>query len=291
MEYRISEDFGKTFGEAKELPYSKQAFYDGVFTISVEKAVACEDGTIVAFCLRNSALKEWCCEPWHTPVWICSKDGGESWTKPKELSPYEGRIYDAKYHKGIIYVLEFCNDGAIDFIGSKPEHVYRLYKSENCGESFEEVCIVPFPDTKDRAYGAMMFNAQGELMVYAYNASNETYMDYIVSQDCGKTWGKPGLSYVAEKIRNPQLAELDGQYLLHGRCGLGPGFVIYTSKDGINWDAGHVLDTKKTGCYYSNNILISEPGKPDRLLVQFSEAFNSTACVNIMHIWLETVKK
>ena len=287
MEYRISNDYGKTFGEAKELPYAKQAFLDGVYTISVEKAVACEDGTIVALCLRNSAFTESCCMPWDTPVWVCSKDGGESWTEPKELCSYKGRIYAARYHEGNIYVLEFCNEGENDFHGTKPEHVYRLYKSENHGESFEEVCVVPFPATQYRTYGALLFNAQGELMVYAYNVLDETHMDYIISRDGGKTWGEAGLCHVAQKIRNPQIALLDGQYILHGRCGVGPGFVMYTSKDGINWDGGHVLDTEKKNCYYSDNILISEPGKPDRLLVQFSETYKDS-CVNIMHMWLET---
>jgi hypothetical protein len=41
IEYRISVDGGKTFGAINELPYSKEAFLDGVFTVSVEKAVGC----------------------------------------------------------------------------------------------------------------------------------------------------------------------------------------------------------------------------------------------------------
>ena len=53
IEYRISEDGGETYSDVYELPYSKEAFYDGVYAIGVEKAVACDDGRIVAFCLRN----------------------------------------------------------------------------------------------------------------------------------------------------------------------------------------------------------------------------------------------
>ena len=61
VEYRISGDCGKTYSDIKTLEYSYQSFIDGVNTISVEKAVACEDGTIVAFCLKNDALSPLFC--------------------------------------------------------------------------------------------------------------------------------------------------------------------------------------------------------------------------------------
>jgi hypothetical protein len=134
----------------------------------------------------------------------------------------------------------------------------------------------------------MFFNSKDELAVCIYNAADETNMDYIISKDFGKTWGKAIKSCVSEKIRNPQIAILDGQYILHGRSGE-VGFVIYTSADGINWDKGHLLDKTKGSCYYSNNILIKEEGKKDKLLIQYSEVYKS-AQVNIMHMWLETVK-
>ncbi len=50
IEYRTSEDGGENFGEPRALEYSVNAFDRGEFTVSVEKAVAC-DGRIVAFCL------------------------------------------------------------------------------------------------------------------------------------------------------------------------------------------------------------------------------------------------
>ena len=52
-EYRISEDGGETFSPVYDLEYSKDVLLEGVYVISVEKAVACEDGTIIAFCLRS----------------------------------------------------------------------------------------------------------------------------------------------------------------------------------------------------------------------------------------------
>ena len=76
-------------------------------------------------------------------------------------------------------------------------------------------------------------------------------------------------------------------------AGAGAGFVLYTSADGIAWDEGVSLDTLKPACYYSNNIVVREPGKPDRMLIQFSELYRlhmEDACVNVMHAWLDSIK-
>lgn len=101
VEYRISEDNGKTYSPIKTLQYSVECFLDGIHTISVEKAVACDDGAIVAFCLRNDATDQYCCEPWSTPMVVRSYDRGETWTEAEEYSPYEGRTYDALYKDGV----------------------------------------------------------------------------------------------------------------------------------------------------------------------------------------------
>ena len=37
IEYRYSEDYGRHWSEVHELPYSKQEFFDGNYTISIEK--------------------------------------------------------------------------------------------------------------------------------------------------------------------------------------------------------------------------------------------------------------
>ncbi len=289
IEYRISEDYCRTFGEVQELPYAKKCLMDGRTTISVEKAVACSDGTVVAFCLRNNIFTEICCEPWDTPMVVRSTDGGKSWEPHFELCKQKGRIYDARYHNGVIYVLEFCNE---HFLGTNATHVYRLYASRDNGKTFEELGVVPFENTHSRGYGAMIFNEYDELIVYAYNAADEVNMDYIVSPDGGKNWTRSGKCHVAKKIRNPQINRLDSQYILHGRAGAGAGFVLYTSDDGIHWDEGVSLDTTKPSCYYSNSIIVREPGQPDRMLLQFSELFRPTvdACVNVMHAWLTTLR-
>ncbi len=298
VEYRFSEDYGKTWGEAFEFPYSKQEFYDGVHTVSVEKAVACDDKTLIAFCLVNTTDSVCSCEPWHEPKYVISKDGGKTWGEPKIFCEYKGRIYDVLYHNGSIYVLIFCNDASEFFCGNAPEHLYRLYKSDDNGESFYEASVVAFPETKGRGYGNLIFTKDDKLMAYAYNVDDEQNMDCVISEDFGKTWGNHTRCFVKNKIRNPQVNILDGQYILHGRAGeneAGTGaFVIYTSKDGLKWDEGKILVENRPACFYSNNLVIKCPDGKDRMLVQYSENYNDpkpgvwNAQVNVMHLWIET---
>ena len=87
VEYRVSRDAGKTYSEAKVFPYSMESFLEGNWTVSVEKAVTAPDGTIAAFCLRNTMLHEVCCQPWLTPMCALSHDGGETWSEPYECIP------------------------------------------------------------------------------------------------------------------------------------------------------------------------------------------------------------
>jgi len=290
VEYRISEDGGETYSEIYELPYSKKALFDGIHVISVEKAVACDDGRIVAFCLRNDA--DALCQPWDTPMTVTSFDGGKTWTEENELCPYKGRVYDACYHNGVIYALEFCNDGTGDFCGETEEHVYRIFTSHNNGTSFEELCVVPIP-TLGRGYGTLLFDDQGRFHVYAYNKHDEFHMDHIFSDDLGKTWHAPDTCYLREGIRNPQVAQLDGIYLLHGRNAAIHGFVLYTSEDGQTWDEGTYIARIEKGMgvgYYSNNIVLKDQTAGNRMLIQYSEAFGKQHCVNVKHVWL-TVEK
>ena len=291
IEYRYSTDGGENFGELYELPYAKKEFVDGMNTVSVEKAVVCPNGTLIAFCHRNTTFREISCEPFDIPAYVRSFDGGKTWTEAKFLSEYAGRMYDAMYWNDAVYVLEFCNDADVIFTGTRPEDLYRLYKSDDNGETFYELSVVGFPSTKDLGYGNMTVSPEGNLIVYAYNIEDEVNLSYAVSADGGKTWCETGKSYVANRIRNPQVGILDGQYILHGRAGA-KGFVLYTSADGIHWDEGTMLDTEKGGCYYSNNIVLDNPHKPGkkRMLVQYSESYE-LARVNIMHMMIETIEE
>jgi hypothetical protein len=58
IEYRISEDYGQTFGKIQEFPYSKQAFLDGMFTVSVEKAVSKGNNNITVFCCKIQSCRQ-----------------------------------------------------------------------------------------------------------------------------------------------------------------------------------------------------------------------------------------
>lgn len=287
VEYRISEDGGKTYSDFYELPYSKQSLYDGRFTISVEKAVACNDGRIVAFCLKNDAHA--ICQPWDTPTTITSFDAGKTWTEPKELCFYKGRVYDARYHNGVIYALEFCNDATEDYCGKNPDHLYRIYTSHNNGDTFEELCVVPIP-TFGRCYGVLLFDDKNNLHVYAYNVNDETQMDHVVSTDFGKTWSKNTPCYLNEGIRNPQLAQMNGVFIAHGRSGAERGFVLYSSLDWQNFDNATFIGDKKGTCYYSNNLVIKDENNEDTLLVQYSEMYGENASVNVMHRTIKVKK-
>ena len=299
VETRISTDWGRTFDSPKILPYSWDTLLDGQQTISVEKAVTAPDGSISAFCLRGSQKNEICHQPYDSPTRIRSEDGGLTWSDAEEVSPYPGRIYDAILHDSCIYFLMFCSDASISFCGVGPEDVYRLYRSDDNGKTFREICIVPFPDTNGRGYGNMSVSPCGELIVYAYNLNDEYRMDYIISPDWGKTWKNAGVSYVAKRIRNPQIGILDEQYILHGRAGedeTGAGaFVIYTSADGVHWDDGKILVEERSACFYSNNLVITDPNGKERMLVQYSENYHIRepgiwrAQTNVMHMWLESI--
>ncbi len=285
IEYRISRDSGKTYSEIQTLPYSVQSFLDGVYMISVEKAVACDDGSIVAFCLRNDAQHKCCCEPWFTPMTVKSYDEGKTWTEPKEYSPYRGRTYAAFYRDGVIYALHFCNE---HFLGTTEEHVYRLYVSEDNGETFTERSIVPF-NTLRRGYCAMIFDEKGVLHAYAYNEGEESMMDHAISNDCGRTWTVLSPCFVEKGIRNPQVGLLDGVFVLHGRAGAAEGFVLYTSEDATNWDEGiFIKRDKNAGAFYSNNLNLTDE-KGNFLLVQYSDRYELSR-VNVKHIRLRVTK-
>lgn len=289
IEYRISNDGGEHFGEARELPYSKRAFFDGVFTVSVEKAVVCPDGSIVIFALRNTTLASVCCEPWLTPMVLKSTDGGDTWSTPAECSPYKGRIYDAVERGGVIYMLQFCNDGEIKFTGNREEHRYRLFVSYDNGESFTVRSELP-GNTEGRGYGSLLFDSQGILHAYTYNVNAEREMDHLISRNNGETWELCDPCYLAKGIRNPQTALIDGVYILHGRGEKERGFVIYSSPDGYTWDEGYSPETEKRLCYYSNNIVLKDSNGDNRLLIQYSDAYKE-ACVNVMHRWLRIQRK
>ena len=284
MEYRYSEDYGRTWGEIKELEYSKKLLLDGVYTMSVEKAVIV-DGVITIFAVRNTQFEEICCEPWDTPIIMQSHDYGKTWSDPVEFSSYKGRIYDAVVKDNKIYALEVCNE---NHVCKTPDNLYRLFRSDDGGKSFHEVSIV---DTKHlgHAYGALLVRKDGALLAYANNIENGFELDISISMDNGTTWKQLPTVTCPKGIRNVQVSALEDGYIMHGRAihkdaPWGQGFVFYSSKDGIQWDEGVYVEEYKRSCYYSNNLLIREPGCKERLLVQYSDTYGPVNQVNVCHL-------
>lgn len=286
IEYRISRDGGNTYSDIQVLDYSMKSLLDGVYAISVEKAVACDDGTIVAFCLRNNAIDVWACQPWVTPTVVRSTDQGKTWSEPVECIPFSGRIYDAIYKDGVIYVLIFCNP---NFLGEDPEqHKYRVYKSFDNGVTFEEASVIPF-DVIDRGYGSLVFDGESRLHAYTYYKADETHIDHAVSDDFGVTWEVLEQCRVDKGVRNPQTAYIDGIFVMHGRSADEDKFVFYASLDGSVWsDAAVIAQTNPTGQYYSNNLILNDE-KGKFLLVQYSEQYHGSK-VNVKHLKMRVKK-
>ena len=206
MEYKISEDYGKTFSDARVLPYSKKVFEEGAHTALCEKAVCAPDGRIVLFFQITDATGPISCEPWSEPTMIFSFDGGETYTDGLSTGMAKGRIYDAVCDGKSIYALIEENDasGVDGFLGCKPEHVYKVYRSDDSGESWIPF-VLPISAIR-KGYGALGLYEDGALIAYAYDADREEEPEYSISYDRGVSWTEPKRARTAKKIRNPQLS-------------------------------------------------------------------------------------
>lgn len=279
MEYRRSEDGGQTWSEPTVLEYSKSV-YDKKQGRSVfsEKAVLASDGSVLLFNLECdiSTNTDW--NPTFTPTFLRSTDGGRSWEPARKLGDVPARIFAAICVKDTIFVLNRHQN----------EKLHVLYTSTDNGKTFVKRSQLPF---KGRVYGALAVIGNGQLIAYVYNAEDEQRLDYAISQDDGKSWGESQTAFFAKKIRNPQIAAFKGCYIMHGRSGhLGRDIgdlghlVLYTSKDGLNWDEGRYLRKKSAGnAAYSDNLLV---GGGKRLLIQASHAYEHSKA-NVLHWWLE----
>lgn len=294
MEYERSEDGGRTWSEPCPLAYSKRVYDQGAGrSVMCEKAVCTEDGTIVLFNLECGNLPEtnWAWQPLAVPTFLRSTDGGLSWEPPTLMGNEPGRVWDALCTDGCIFALELCNDSRVHWYGNQPEHHYALYVSTDEGRSFSLRSVLPF-EIEGRGYGAMAFLHDGSLIAYVYNLADERRLDYVISCDGGHSWSGVQTAFMAKKIRNPQIAAFKNGFVLHGRSGNQGDrwghLVLYTSRDGIEWDTGRYLKMRKAGWgAYSNNLLVSgpSPDAPKRLLIQASHAYELSK-TNIYHWWL-----
>ena len=258
-----------------------------------EKGVTTDSGTLVIFhliCDMQVNGSIW--EPYWIPTYMRSIDNGYTWSHAQDLCTLRGRVYDARYHDGVIYALMFANDATEHFVGVYPEHEYQLYVSLDDGLSFQLRSVLSIP-SHHRGYGCMEFMSNGDLIAYAYNIDDESHPDYCISHDQGRTWDAPQKTHVAKCIRNPQIARFGGGYFMHGRSGSlnsNPGhFVLYYSNDAIHWDEGRYmrLCTEGSGAY-SNNLIVGShvPGMQKRLLIHTSHAYSEHR-TNTIFWWID----
>ena len=280
MEYRISDDYGRTWGAPRTLPYSRRLFEEGKHTALCEKAVKAPDGRIILFFQITDASQEICCEPWSAPTMAVSTDNGETFSDGIPTGAEAGRIYDAVADAKGVYFLIQANE---HFLGTRPEHVYKVYRSDAGGPFVPTTLPI---DAKGKGYGALEVASDGSLIAYIYDSRREDALEYTISRDRGKTWSAPARSRVAKLIRNPQVRRLGDVWFLIGRNGgSGDGLVLYSSEDGINWDGGHQIDRRPPGGgtgYYGCLLPIHEPGCAPRMLMQYSHVY-SLHRVNIAH--------
>ena len=306
MEYKRSEDGGKTWGGPNVLAYSKKLFDSGQaggtetekYSAFAEKAVVTDKGEIVVFFLVCNITNDAIWRRFQVPTYIISTDGGHTWSEPFELAGGRGRVYDARYYNGEILALHFKNDNEIKFWGNSDQHVYELFVSGDGGRTFKKRSELPF-DTAGKSYGTMGMLGSGELVVYIYNKDAEHTMDYVVSVDGGRTWSDPETAHFQKKIRNGQMATLNGCYFMHGRSGhhgekTGKGhFVLYSSRDGLKWDGGVIMKMREAGTgAYSNSLVVGSRNahKRNRLLIQASHAYEKSK-TNVFHWWLDVTKQ
>ncbi len=306
-EYRRSTDGGEAWGEPVVLPYSKEVFegreFRSALTGTVVKAL---DGTLIAVMIRFENPN------WRRgapPVYLLSHDHGETWSEPREFAPDltledTSITYDASFvHDDKVYIV---------FIGDRPraeedlEHNrrYSLWVSGDNGESFRQKSILPFEQLQgisgyrsDLGYSTATVLDDGRIIVYAYQGEDENNLPYVLSEDGGKTWSEIKRAHFAKRLRNPQISEKIGDfYFIHGRSGMsGEGsnnFVLYTSRDGMNWDEGLFLnDEGNWGVNYSVNEIVGrhDPDRPKRLLIQSNLAYEE-ARTNEHHWWIVDIE-
>lgn len=290
MEFKRSVDGGETWSEPVIEPNSKALFDQNVGrTFMCEKIVKTDSGRCVLFYLNCDMITDghiW--EPYFEPHYAFSEDDCETITEAKQLLPLRGRVYDAVYHEGVIYVLFFAN-AELPGIAHDREYDLQLYTSTDDGETFQLRSKVPFSSMIHCYYGTMCFTPDGDLLVYTYDENDEYNLKYIVSKDKGYTWDNNRRAYFAKKLRNPQLIYYKDRYFVHGRGGEGEKYgalMLYSSPDGMNWDDGIYLRYKTEGAgagAYTNNLIVHLPDGRERLMIQSSHAYKDNRTNIIMY--------
>ncbi len=288
-EYKISEDGGESWSAPYVLDYSKEIWEGEEFhSALVDEIMTAPNGTLVAIVRRYTDYR-WGAD---TCVFLRSYDHGRTWSEAREVDPAGSvprvvRDEASLVYDEVLYVL----------FRDLPAERHRLYVSTDNGERFKERSVLPF--ARLQGYGAMTVLDGGDLIAYTYNPDDEHYIQYSISGDDGRTWSDVETTYLAKRIRNPQLSEkIGGYYFMHGRSGQWGDdprhLVLYTSRDGINWEEGVFLNKGATDDLdsYSTNAIVGrhDPEEPERLLIQSSIAYDESGRrVNVHHWWIQEV--
>ncbi len=303
--YKRSTDGGKTWSEPVDFKYSLDMWNKSeVYSAMVFSVITAPDGTLIATVVRY-ADAHW--RKQLPPVYLLSRDNGYTWTDPIEFDK-SATVDDISLTFNTAFV--YNNEVFIVFFGGAQNPAigpYSIYVSKDNGKSFSRRSILPFDHRNYYSAAAVLDN--GHIVVYSYpyptsgrfaNPSKDTdekNIPYVISKDGGHTWSEVKTTYFAKAVRNPQMSgKIGDYYLMHGRSGSygdNPGnFVLYSSKDGINWDDGVFLMSRQItpggGDCYSGNTIIGKynSSSPKKLLIQGDLSYDGPR-VNIYHWWVE----
>ena len=268
-EYAVSRDGGRSWDMYNRFPYSFDAYLRDLSRPAfVEAGLVTEKGTVVLFISHFLLAKIPRLERGTRSMsgFMRSFDQGASWTHYESL--------DGSF---VGYAVGTVVDGGTNYIvldsANRGPHV--LYVSTNDGRTWQKRSTLPLQDEK--SYGAVTLMGNGGLLAGAYDSDDEYHFYYCISMDQGRSWSEQRKARVDKKVRDPELAYLDGRYYLHGRSGsYGEGsdrFVLYQSSDGENWGEGIIVSSNTgRGDGYSANCRIGkyDDGAPDQVMVLYS---------------------
>lgn len=309
-QFKRSRDGGLTWSSPRSFEPSREMWVGRrVYSGLVFSVITAPDGTLVATVVRY-ANRWW--EKALPPVYFLSHDHGENWDGPFDFD--ENATVD---DISMTLSTHFVHDGKIFIVfrgGTSnmfPGGIHTLWVSEDNGKSFQKRSRLPFHDA-DYYWAAGVLD-NGEIIVYSYEAHHdgqgnlvrfgerEKTMPYVISHDGGLTWSEIQQAHFQKGIRNMQMSEKVGDfYFMHGRTGTfnrelvgddpGPGsFVLYSSKDGINWCEGILLmsrqQTSGRGDAYSSNAVVGrfDPNLSERLMILGDVSYNGPR--TNMHYW------
>lgn len=307
-EYKRSTDGGKTWGSPVAFEYSKKVWdqngeikedlsFNDYRTAYVTSVITAPNGNLVAFVSRRLPVLP--PDKQEKPLYLISYDNGYTWGEPKlvdenatfeDLTLMHSDAGSFVYERNIYAV--FLGGGKSDY----NEGNYSFYVSENNGETFKKLSDNLFAGTPSGKHMSANVLEDGKFIVYSFNPNDEFNLPYVISTDKGHTWSEVKTIYMEKRMRSAQVSEKIGDYYFmtgrSGNSGDDPScLVLYTSKDGINWDRGLFLNKVQQAIdSYTAVEVIGKynPSAPKRLLIQSSTGYSGLRN-NISQWWVENI--